>query len=190
MTKGGNTDERGVLFVHGASDGAYEADLPLAGALQGALGSSYRVAFPSMPTAEDSAFEDWTNVIRTELGKLAGPVVLVGHSVGGSVLLKYLAQQQVPDVSSVHVLAAPFWGADDFWSWEDAELPADAASRLAYVPRLLLYHCQNDEVVPFAHLESLSQLLPQAIVKVVAGRGHQFGNDLAEVAAEVLAAGS
>ena len=40
-------------------------------------------------------------------------------------------------VTGLYVIAAPFWGADDFWEWDEARLPEDAAEKLARVPRTL-----------------------------------------------------
>jgi predicted alpha/beta hydrolase family esterase len=64
-------------------------------------------------------------------------------------------------------------------------LPEDAAARLAHVPHIYLYHSRDDEIVPFAHLAHYAATLPQATVRELGERGHQFGNDLAEVAEDI-----
>jgi hypothetical protein len=40
--------------------------------------------------------------------------------------------------------------------------------------------------VPFAHLALYAQKLPQATLREFDRRGHQFQNDLSEVAADIL----
>lgn len=177
-----------VLFVHGAGEEAHEEDEPLATSLGDALGGGYAVSYPPMPASFEATYEDWIAAIEGALARLAGPVGLVGHSVGGSVLLKYLSEARVAQaVDGLFVLAAPFWGADDFWQWEEARLPADAAARLAQVPRIVLYHGTDDRVVPYSHLGLYRELLPDAAVRAIEGRGHQFGNDLAFAAADIRA---
>ncbi len=176
-----------VLFIHGAGEGAFEEDEPLAKSLREALGSEFEVVYPRMPETFDATYEDWTDLIARALTGLEGPVTFVGHSVGGSVLLKYLAESPLPVATGAHILAAPFWGADDFWAWEPARLPADASDKLAYLPGIFLYHSRDDEVVPFTHLELYRALLPEARYRVLDGRGHQFGHDLSEVAGDVRA---
>lgn len=178
-----------VLFIHGAGDGAYEEDELLAASLRDALGPGYTVLYPRMPTADSATYDDWIAPIDAELARLDQAVSLVGHSVGGSVLLKYLAETRVaPAVAGMFVIATPYWGADEFWRWDEARLPSDAAARLAHLARLVLYHSRDDEVVPFEHMALYEGLLPDATFRELDGRGHQLGNDLTEVAQDILSA--
>jgi uncharacterized protein len=50
---------------------------------------------------------------------------------------------------------------------------------------IFLYHSRNDEVVPFAHLAMYAGRVPLASVREFEGRGHQFGDDLSEVAEDI-----
>lgn len=175
-----------VLFVHGAGDGAFEEDELLVASLQNALGIAYEVHYPTMPEEDDATYADWKAAIERELATLGDDVVLVGHSVVGSVLVKYLSEpQSSKPVSSLFLLATPYWGADEFWKWDEARLPEDVAAKLARIPRIFLYHSRDDDTVPFAHLALYAAKLPHAIIRELDGRGHQFGNDLAEVAEDI-----
>jgi predicted alpha/beta hydrolase family esterase len=175
-----------VLFIHGGGDGAYEEAAPLVASLQDALGPAYEVRRPRMPTDDDATYEDWVAPIERELARPARAVYLVGHSVGGSVLLKYLSEaRSAPAIAGLFVIAAPYWGADDFWSWDDARLPPDVGARLASLPDVFLYHSRDDAVVPFAHLAYYETLLPRAVFRKLDGRGHDLGNDLADVARDI-----
>jgi len=177
---------RVVVFAHGGGDGAYEEDALLAASLRAALGASYEVRYPRMPLEDSAGYRDWTARIASALPPRGREVVLVGHSVGGSVLLRYLCEKVAePSVTGLFVLAAPFWGADDFWDWDEARMPDDAAEKLAALPRIVLYHSRDDEVVPFSHLALYSARLPQATIRPVDAGGHQFENDLALVARDI-----
>jgi uncharacterized protein len=180
-----------VLFIHGAGDGAFEEDELLSASLQNALGLAYDVHYPKMPEEDSATYADWKTVIEQALAPLEGEVILVGHSVGGSVLLKYLSEQKLDKpIPALFLLATPFWGADEFWTWEEARLPEDIAERLAGIPRIFLYHSRDDNTVPFAHLGLYAARLPQAIIREFDGRGHQFGNDLSEVAGDITQNGT
>ena len=175
-----------VLFIHGAGEGAFEEDGLLVASLQKALGLAYEVHYPKMPEDDSATYADWKTRIERELATLHNEVILVGHSVGSSVLLKYLSEQKGDKpIHSVFLLATPYWGADDFWEWEEARLPDDVATKLVNIPRIFLYHSRDDNTVPFAHLELYAAKLPQAIIREFDGRGHQFGNDLSEVAEDI-----
>ena len=176
-----------VLFIHGAGQGAYEEDGLLVASLQNALGFAYEVHYPKMVNEESPEYADWKTQIASELAALDDEVILVGHSVGGSVLLKYLSEEQVEKpIAGLFLLAAPYWGADEFWSWDEVRLPRDAADKLAYIPGIFLYHSRDDEIVPFVHLALYAARLPQATIREVDGRGHQLGNDLADVAGDIM----
>lgn len=180
-----------VLFIHGAGDGAFEEDGVLVASLQNALGYEYDVHYPNMPEQDSATYADWKAPIERELAALDDDVILVGHSVGSSVLVKYLSEQQLDtSISSLFLLATPYWGADDFWTWDEARLPEGVAAKLANIPRVFLYHSRDDDIVPFAHLALYAAKLPQAVIREFDGRGHQFGNDLAEVAEDIQRAGT
>ena len=51
---------------------------------------------------------------------------------------------------------------------------------------ITLYYSRDDEIEPFAHLALYAAVLPQATIREVDGRGHQFGNDLADIAEDVM----
>ena len=175
-----------LLFIHGAGEGAYEEDGLLVASLQNALGSAYDVHYPKMPTEDSATYEDWKTLIETELATLVGEVILVGHSVGGSVLLKYLSEVRVEKpIAGLFSMATPYWGADKFWTWDEVRLPQDVAKKLTSIPRIFLYHSRDDEVVPFSHLALYAAILRQATIREVDGRGHQFGNNLADIASDI-----
>jgi predicted alpha/beta hydrolase family esterase len=176
-----------LLFIQGAGEGAYEEDELLVASLQNALGSTYEVYYPRMVNEGSSEYADWKVQIATVLSVLDGEVILVGHSVGGSVLLKFLSGEQVENlVAGLFVIAAPYWGVDEFWRWDEVQLPQDVAAKLAGIPRIFLYHSRDDEIVPFSHLARYAEKLPQATIREVDGRGHQFGSDLADVARDIM----
>jgi uncharacterized protein len=180
-----------VLFIHGAGEGAFEEDGFLATSLQNALGLAYDVHYPKMPEEDSATYTDWKTRIELELAALGDEVILVGHSVGGSVLLKYLSEQTLDkSIPALFLLATPYWGADEFWTWEEARLPEDVAEKLASIPRIFLYHSHDDNTVPFAHLTLYAAKLPQAIIREFDGRGHQFGNDLSEIAEDITKSGT
>ncbi len=175
-----------VLFIQGAGEGAYEEDKKLAASLQDALGVDYNVLYPKMSHEENVEYADWKAEIDTELATLADEIILVGHSVGSSVLLKYLSEERIKkSIAGLFLIATPYWGVDDFWKWDEARLPQEVAGKLARIPRIFFYHSRDDEWVPFAHLAIYAEKLPQALIREFDGRGHQFNNDLSEVAADI-----
>ena len=177
--------KRHVLFVHGGGEGAHEADEKLAASLRDALGSEYDVRSPKMPDEDRPEYEPWKDEIARELAAMDGEAILVGHSLGASVLLKYLSEGEVEKpVAGLFLVAAPYWGAED-WEVEEFALPEAFTSKLPEGLPVFLYHSRDDKEVPFEHLALYKAKLPQATVREFDGRGHQVGDDLSEVARDI-----
>lgn len=174
-----------VLFIQGGGKGAHAEDKLLADSLKRALGPNYDVRYPRMPDESNPTLEVWGQKISSELSKISGNVILVAHSVGGSILLRYLSDEPFGNsVRGLYVLAAPIWD-DNQWNFDDLKLPRNIAEKLAPIPRIFLYHCRDDEIVPFAHLALYAAQIPRAITRAVSHGGHQLGNDLARVAMDI-----
>ena len=163
-----------VLFIQGAGAGAYAEDEVLAASLQRALGAEYSVLYPRMPHEDDPQYAPWAAQLAAERARLDDGAIIVGHSVGGAVLLRHLSEAKIDKpLAGIFVLAAPFWGAEEY----QADLPAGLP--------VFLYHGRADEIVPFAHLAQFAEKFPQAVVRAVDGGGHQFDDDLAVVAEDI-----
>ena len=162
-----------VLVIQGGGAGAYEEDAQLAAALQDALGSGYHVIYPHMPNEADPEYPAWKAQIAKELAVLDGNAIVVGHSAGGSVLLRYLAEEHVAQsIGGIFIIAAPYWGAEEWHADPPKEVP------------LFLYHSRDDAIIPFAHLALWAKKLGTAVTREVTG-GHQLNNDLAAVAKDI-----
>jgi predicted alpha/beta hydrolase family esterase len=112
-------------------------------------------------------------------------VILVGHSLGGSILLKYLSEEGVDKpVAGLFLVVTPYWGVED-WEVEEYALREDFASKIPEELTVFLYHSRDDEVVPFAHAALYAGKLPRVTVRELDGRGHQFDDDLSEVAQDI-----
>jgi uncharacterized protein len=177
-----------VLFIHGAGTGAYEEDKKLAASLTKSLGTGYEVHFPAMEDEENAPYKQWTQQIEKELAAMQGSVILVGHSVGASVIIKWISETDVrTPIAGVFLTATPFWGGNG-WRYEgyqELALSEGFADKLPKGLPTFLYHCRDDETVPFDHLALYAQVLPQATIRELDVGGHQLNNDLSEVARDI-----
>jgi predicted alpha/beta hydrolase family esterase len=177
------TAARPVLFVQGAGAGVHdEWDDKLAGSLARALGAGYEVRYPRMPDEGDPSLAGWGPAVRRELAALADGAVVVGHSLGGTILAAALAERPViPELAVIALVAAPFVGAGG-WPAEEFELPGDLGHRLPKAASVHLFHGLEDEIAPPAHADLYARAVPQAQRHLLPGRDHQLNDDLREVA--------
>jgi predicted alpha/beta hydrolase family esterase len=172
-----------VLFIQGAGTAVHAKwDIRLVESLRQALGPEYEVRYPRMPNESDPKFASWQRAIDKEIGALRSPAALVGHSVGGTMLINALAEHPPSlDLAAIVLIAAPFVGPG---GWESQDVPAHSnlVARLPLDVQVLLYHGDQDATAPITHLELYANALPHAQVRRLAGRDHQLNNDLTEVA--------
>ena len=154
----GSALKRHVLFVHGGGEGAHEEDRKMAANLRDVLGASYDVRCPKMPNEDRPEYEAWKNRISEE--RLREPV------------------------AGVFLVAPPYWGAED-WRVGEYALREGFASNLPEGLPMFFYHSRDDEWVPFAHLALYAREVPHATVREFDGRGHQFDDDLSEIAHDI-----
>jgi predicted alpha/beta hydrolase family esterase len=167
-----------LLFIHGVGNQhAPSGSGKLVAFLRQQLGRDYHVLAPDMPDPDHPRYRPWRDQIEQELGKLDADALLIGHSLGGSMLLKYLAEgtYQRP-IAGLFLVAVPYWGKQD-WEREYA-VPDDFAARLPPIRHLFLYHSRFDENAPFASLKRYQEQLPQATVRVLDGKEHSFTEGL------------
>ena len=174
-----------VLFIQGGGDDGYEADKKLVASLHAALGETYEVHYPEIPSDETVSDFGWPLQIGKEIADIKGNVILVGHSLGASLLLKYLSENEIKkNIRAIFLISTPFWRGNEDWK-QGLKLHKDFASKLPKSVPIFLYHSMDDEEVPFDHLELYSQNLLQATVREIANGGHQLNNDLTIVAKDI-----
>jgi hypothetical protein len=181
----GDSVKTRVVFVQGGGAGAHQEDAQLVTSLERNLGNDFSVDFPRMPHEDEPDYERWCPVIGQSLARGTGPVVLVGHSVGGYLLIKYLVSGRATSpIVAVCIIAAPFPSGDPAWSIDGFELPRDFAEHLPRETPVLLYASEDDEIVPFAHRDLYAAAIPHAITRLTSG-GHQLAGDLRMVADDI-----
>lgn len=174
-----------VLFIQGGGDGGYEADVKLVASLQKALGKDYEINYPRMQTDDGTLDFGWPKQIGKEIGKLSDDAILAAHSLGASLLLKYLSQNMVSKkVAGIFLLATPFWNSKEKWV-QGLKLQQDFAESLPKNSRIFFYHCRDDEEIPFAHLALYRQKVPAATFREIESGGHQLSNNLNLVATDI-----
>ena len=177
--------KRTVLFVQGGGEGAHNADARLAASLERELGPDYQVRYPPMPNEASPDYRAWKLRLARELATIGDGAILVGHSLGATVLIMSLAGSEPRQrITGIFLIAAPFVGARG-WHSEDFDIPDDIGSKLPDGVPIFLYHGRDDEIVPFAHIGLYQKVLPQAVARRLDGRNHQLNDDLSDVAIDI-----
>jgi serine hydrolase len=177
--------KKNILFIQGGGgEEDYAADAKLVASLQDALGNAYTVHYPFLPNESGPDFGRGKQIAR-ELSSIQGEVILVAHSLGASMLLKYLSENEIKkEIAGIFLISTPFWKGDEDWK-EGLKLQKDFSEKLPKGVPIFLYHCKDDEVVPFTDLSIYAKKLHNAVVREIASGDHQLGNDLTQVARDI-----
>jgi predicted alpha/beta hydrolase family esterase len=175
-----------VLFVQGAGPHAHDQwDEKLAGNLKAHLGDACDVRFPHMPDEADPQFSRWQAALRDEFATLGDGDVLVGHSIGGTILVHAIATQTPPFQPGGILLLAPAFIGEQGWHSDDITPINNFSSALPRDLPVRIYHAVDDETVPVVHSKLYAKAIPAAVVITVPKGGHSFGNDLRAVARDI-----
>jgi pimeloyl-ACP methyl ester carboxylesterase len=178
------TGSRQLLFIQGGGAGTHDGwDDRLVDSLRRELGAGWDIRYPQMPDEDDPSDAAWGPAISAALAALEDGAIVIGHSVGGTLLVGVLATRPPGgDLSAIVLLAAPFAGPGG-WPGDGFEMTGDLGGRLPAGVPVHLFHGLADDEVPPAHAGLYAAAIPGARVHRLPGRDHQLGNDLSEVAA-------
>ena len=141
--------------------------------LQEGLGHDYEVFLPYMPNKMNAAYVEWELWFEKYFPFLQGEVTLIGHSLGGAFLLRYLSTHTLPvPVAALYLVAAPYF---DQISTEGGDFRFDSSlltSQRGIAQEVVLVHSKDDVVVPFSHFEKFKEIFKEGETLVFTDRGH------------------
>lgn len=90
-----NKEHKQILLAHsGGRQGSHgEGSFDLVSYLRNKLSNEFDIHYPIIDNPEAATYKMWEKLFCTEFKKIKEPLILVGHSLGGSMLLKYLSEE-------------------------------------------------------------------------------------------------
>lgn len=153
------------------------------------LGESWQVLMPSMPSKYNAKYAEWEIWFQKVVPHLTDGVVLVGHSLGGIFLAKFMSHHSLPvRVTATFLIAAPFDTEDTGYTLADFKLPESFELFAKQAGRIFLYHSKDDSVVPFSALAKYHEKLPTAVERVFADRDHFLQEEFPELIEDIRTA--
>jgi predicted alpha/beta hydrolase family esterase len=137
---------------------------------------SFEIIKPRMPLSENAKYEEWKIHFERHLPYFRDNIILIGISLGGIFLAKYLSEHQFPKkILSTYLISPPF---DDSLSDEDLVGGFELGSNLSLLeqnsPNLKLLFSRDDDVVPVAHAEKYRAKLKHAKIIIYKSKNGHF----------------
>ena len=149
------------------------------------LGDGFEVIRPEMPNKRNAKYIEWKIWFEKFFPFIRDDVILIGGSLGGTFLAKYLAENDFPKkIKAIILISACF---EDLAGEPllDFSLPASLKKIESQTGKIILYHSKDDDVVPFSHLAKFQQALPTATVRIFEDRQHFNQIDLPELVEDI-----
>ncbi|MFW6378624.1 MAG: alpha/beta hydrolase [Nanoarchaeota archaeon] len=144
--------------------------------LDGELESEAEILRPRMPCKENAKYDEWEAYFDRVTEHFRDGCILIGNSLGGIFLAKYLSEHSLSvSVRSLYLIAAPF---DDTLGKEDLaggfELGSDLSRIEQTCEEVTLLYSRDDDVVPEDHAYKYATMLPSAVIKVFENMNGHF----------------
>lgn len=150
------------------------------------LGSGFEVLLPEMPNKQNAKYGEWKVWMDKYLPFLHDGVILVGHSLGGVFLVKYLSEETFPIyVKALYLISAPFFTLRSKEGGDFRFTIEKFATFTEKVKEIVIFHAKDDTVVPFSHAESYKAVFPDARFEPFAEGGHFVRESFPELTADI-----
>ncbi len=140
------------------------------------LGDSYEILRPRMPNGANARYKEWKIWFERIAEVLNNELILIGHSLGGTFLVKYLSENIFSkQIKATILVAAPFDDSDDIDGQEsliDFILPPLLEKFIKQGGKIYLLHSKDDPIIPFTQFTKYQNRLPGAKVVVFNDKKH------------------
>lgn len=129
------------------------------------------VLLPTMPNGYNAVFDEWKIYFEKLIPFFGDDVTLVGHSLGGMFLAKYLQTHHLPHKVRRVVLIAAVYGhhADS----DNGSFEVESATNLSKnTEEVHLFHSKDDPHVPYEDVTKYKHDMPEATAHSFESRGH------------------
>ncbi len=151
------------------------------------LGTGYEVIAPDMPDKANAKYVEWKIWFEKFIPYLEPEIILVGHSLGGTFLIKYLSENAMPKKVLGLFLIAPCFESTAEDSLADFVLQGSLSLVSQQAPDITLYHSEDDPVTPFANFKKFQSKFPGATARTFRDRGHFNQDVFPELIADIRA---
>jgi predicted alpha/beta hydrolase family esterase len=137
--------------------------------LDKALGKGFDIIRPEMPLRYNANYEDWKIWFEKYIPFLEGNIILIGRSLGGIFLAKYLSENKFPkEILSTYIICPPFDNTSlDANLVGGFKLGKDLSLLEKNTKNLYLMFSEDDPVVHISHAEKYRKKLKDPKTKII-----------------------
>ena len=140
------------------------------------LGKKFEIIRPRMPLQDNAQYRDWKIHFERHIPYLRNNVILIGGSLGGIFLAKYLSEHKFPKkILATFLVCPPF---DNSLTGEDLlngfKLKPDLSLLEKNSKNLYLMFSKDDDCVPVSHADKYKSKLNNANIIIYKSKNGHF----------------
>lgn len=140
------------------------------------LGKKFEIIRPRMPLQDNAQYRDWKIYFERHIPYLRNNVILIGGSLGGIFLAKYLSEQRFPKkILATFLVCPPF---DNTIIGEDLVSGFKLKPNLSLLEKnsksLYLMFSKDDDCVPVSHAEKYRDKFKNANIIIYKSKNGHF----------------
>ncbi len=144
--------------------------------LKKSLGKKFEIIKPRMPLQDDAKYKEWKSHFERFIPQLRNNIILIGLSLGGIFLAKYLSENKFPKkILSTYLICPPY---NNSLPGEDLvggfKLKSDLSLLEKNSKNLYLMFSKDDDVVPIAHAGKFRNKLKNANFIIYKSKNKHF----------------
>jgi predicted alpha/beta hydrolase family esterase len=140
--------------------------------LQQKLGDKYQVLLPTMPNTTNARYSEWKVWFDNLSAIITDDCILIGHSLGGIFLAKYLSENTFSRRIKATILVAAPHSDETTEDLTDFKLGGVLAGLAEQAGRLVFISGNDDPVIPLSELEKYKADTPLAEFRIVSAPDH------------------
>ncbi len=140
--------------------------------LQAELGNSYEVLLPKMPNSTNADYREWTLWFENLASVITDDCILIGHSLGGIFLAKYLSENQFPSHIKATILIAAPYNDESQEDLGDFKLDSISDRFTSQAGKVALFFGKDDPVIAISEIEKYREDIPTADFYILSAPDH------------------
>jgi predicted alpha/beta hydrolase family esterase len=138
------------------------------------------ILLPSMPNAQNAKYAEWKIVFEKISPLLFGDYILVGHSLGGIFLAKYLHENQLPTIAEKIIFVAAPYNDESGESLGDFKLTTSTGVERS-AKEVHFFFSEDDPIVQITERSKFVEDIPSATFHTLQDRKHFWQEQFPEL---------
>lgn len=154
--------------------------------LQSMLGSNYQVLLPTMPNTTNANYNEWATWFTNISQLLEDGCIVVGHSLGGIFLAKYLSENVLRQkIKATILIAAPFNDitTEDLTNFKIETLTPAFENQAG---KLIFFNGPDDLAVSIKEADRYRQFVPDAEFNIIPAPDHFVRETFPELVERII----